>query len=352
MNKDLYEILGINRNASEDEIKKAYKKLALRYHPDRNPGNKEAEEKFKEISGAYAVLSDPSKKQQYDMYGTIDGMNPNDAGFSFEDIFKHMSGFGDMFGDFFGGSHFGRSSNSSNNAHRKAGTIKLQIPLTIYDIFNGYEHEVEYDCEMKCKECNGTGGTGIETCSHCHGTGMLTDVKRTNFGIIQQSHPCQYCGGTGQTIKNKCHNCHGTGIIKGKKKSWVKFRPGVEEGEYIIINGAGCEGKENTINGDLVAVPYYNIDNNKYRIIDGIVYERIDVNYYDCILGTELERELPSHKKVKIKIPSYSEEGTQIVLNNEGINHGKYIFIVTPKLPKYIRSTERELLEKIKKENS
>ena len=160
MTKDLYEILGIDRNASENDIKKAYKKLALKYHPDRNPGNKKAEEKFKEISGAYAVLSDPSKKQQYDMYGTIDGMNPNDAGFSFEDLFKHMSGFGDMFSDFFGGSHFNRTQ---NNVHKKAGSIKLQIPLTIYDIFNGYNHEVEYSCELRCKNCNGTGGTGVET---------------------------------------------------------------------------------------------------------------------------------------------------------------------------------------------
>lgn len=350
MTKDLYEILGINRNASENDIKKAYKKLALKYHPDRNPGDKEAEEKFKEISGAYAVLSDPSKKQQYDMYGTIDGMNPNDAGFNFEDLFKHMSGFGDMFGDFFGGGNFGRSQQSEP---RKASSIKIQIPLTITDIFNGYNHEVEYNCELRCKECNGTGGTGIETCQHCHGTGMITDVRRTGFGVIQQSHVCQYCGGSGQTIKNKCSKCNGSGIIQGKKKTWVKFRPGVAEGEWIVINGAGNEGKStSTSNGDLIAVPYYNIDKNKFRIINGTVYERIDVNYYDCILGTNVERELPSHKKVKIKVPSYSEEGTQIVLNNEGINHGKYIFIVTPKLPKYIRSTERELLEKIKKENS
>jgi len=348
--KNLYEILGLDKNASENDIKKAYKKLALKYHPDRNPGNKEAEEKFKEISGAYAVLSDPQKKQQYDMYGTIDGMDPNGAGFNFEDLFKHMSGFNDMFEDFFGGSHF---RNNQNNYATKAGSIRIQVPLSITDILNGYEHEVEYSCELKCTSCNGTGGTGIETCQHCHGTGMLTEVQHTNFGIIQQSRPCRYCGGTGQTIKNKCSKCNGTGIIHGKKKTLIKFRPGIEEGEYVTIQGAGCEGKSaNVINGDLIAIPYYNVDKNKYRIINGIVYEKIDVNYYDCILGTEIETVLPTHKKVKIRIPEYSEEGTQVILNNEGINHGKYIFVVTPKLPKYIRASERELLNKLKKENS
>ena len=353
MNKNLYDILGVSNTASEDEIKKAYKKLAIKYHPDRQGGKsdkekQEAEEKFKEIGAAYAILSDPNKRQRYDTYGTVDEDMMAGTGFDMGDLFRHMMGgfmggnFGDMFGNF----------GSQRNQPSEAQSIQVNIPLSIEDIFNGYDHEIEYDAFVKCDSCNGTGGTGVETCPHCHGTGRITEVQRTGFGIMQSTHPCNYCNGTGQIIKNKCTKCNGEGVIRKKKKCRVTFRPGVSDGEYKVFTGFGNEGKNSyTKNGNLIAVPRYNIDTNKYAITEGAVYELLDVNYYDCILGTTIERILPNKKKVNVKVPEYSKDGTQVVLNGEGIKGGKYIFIVKPKLPTYIKSKEKELLEKIRKEN-
>lgn len=350
--KDLYEILGVSRNATEDELKKAYRKLSLKYHPDRQ-GNKsdkekkEAEEKFKEISMAYSVLSDADKRNRYDRFGTIDDNMMDGSGFDMGDLFKRMmsgfGGFGDMFGDFGG----------QRNQQQEAQSIQVSIPLTIEDIFNGYDHEIEYDAYVRCDSCSGTGGTGIETCPYCHGTGRVTEVQQTGFGIMQSTHVCNHCNGTGQIIKNKCSKCNGAGVIRKKKRCRVTFSPGVSDGDYKVYSGYGNEGKNAYIkNGNLIAVPRYNIDTKKYAIADNAIYELLDVNYYDCILGATIEHTLPNKKIVKVNIPEYSKDGTQIVLNGEGIRGGKYIFIVKPKLPTYIKEKEKELLQKIKKENS
>ena len=199
--KNLYDILGVSNNASEDEIKKAYKKAAIKYHPDRQGGKsdkekQEAEEKFKEIGAAYAILSDPQKRQRYDTYGTIDEDMMAGTGFDMGDIFRHMMG-GFMGGNF--GDMFGRQRQSYPS---EAKSIQVNIPLSIEQIFNGYSHEIEYDVDYRCKDCNGAGGTGVETCPHCHGTGMITRTQQSGFGIIQHQSPCPYCNGTGKTIKN------------------------------------------------------------------------------------------------------------------------------------------------------
>lgn len=352
--KNLYDILGVSSNASEDEIKKAYKKAAIKYHPDRQGGKsdkekQEAEEKFKEIGAAYAILSDPQKRQRYDTYGTVDEDMMAGTGFDMGDLFRHMMG-GFMGGNF--GDMFGRSRQSYPS---EAKSIQVNIPLSIEQIFNGYSHEIEYDVDYRCKDCNGVGGTGVETCPHCHGTGMITRTQQSGFGIIQHQSPCPYCNGTGKTIKNKCSKCNGNGVVRGKKKCKVEFDPGVDNGEYKVYYGYGNEGKDTrTKNGNLIAVPVYNFDENKYKITDRAVYELIDVPYYDCILGTELKRKLPNGKEVTVNIPEYSKDGTQVVLKGEGIklhnsySKGNYIFIIKPKMPTYIKSEEKELLKKIK----
>ena len=351
--KNLYEILGVSQSATADEIKKAYRKLSLQYHPDRQ-GNKsdkekkEAEEKFKEIGAAYAILSDDNKRERYDRFGTVDEDMMSGTGFDLGDLFKNMmgGGFGGMFGDIFGGRQ------QRQTYETEAQSIQVHIPLSIEDIFNGYNHEIEYDIEKRCPDCGGTGGTGIETCPYCHGTGRITKVEKSSFGIIQHQSVCPHCGGTGKTIKNKCSKCGGSGTIKTKQKCKVSFRPGIGDGEYQIYQGYGCEGKDTrTKNGNLIAVARYSFDTTKYQVTDRAVYELIEIPYYNCILGTEFKHKLPSGKEVIVKVPSYSKDGTQIVLNNEGINHGKYIFIIKPKMPSYIKSEEIELLEKIKKIN-
>ena len=225
MNKDLYAILGVSKNASDDEIKKAFRKLSLKYHPDRQGGKsdkekKEAEEKMKEISAAWTVLSDPEKKRQYDMYGTYDE-NMFNGNFDFGDIFSHMNDMFSGFGDFFGR---GTNRNRNRNTGPIPGqTLKIQIPVSIDEILKGkIDRDVEYSIDVRCPNCNGEGGTGKKTCSHCHGTGMITETQRTPFGIIQNSHPCQYCHGEGTSLETVCSECHGTGF---KRKIRRKSQP-------------------------------------------------------------------------------------------------------------------------------
>jgi len=344
--KNLYEILGVNQNATADEIKKAYKKLAIKYHPDRNKGNKEAEDKFKEIGAAYAILSDEQKRARYDRFGTVDEDMMSGTGFDFSDIF------GRVFGDIFGG-HQRRESYPS-----EAQSIQVNIPLSIEDIFKGYNHEIEYTIDKRCADCGGTGGTGVETCPHCHGTGRFVKIDKGPFGIFQQEMPCPHCNATGKIIKNKCSKCNGTGLIKSKQKCKVSFSSGVKDGEYKVYQGYGCEGKDTrTKTGNLIAVARYAFDTKKYQVTDRAVYELIEVPYYDCILGTELKHKLPDGKEVTVKVPQYSKDGTQVVLSGKGLklhnnySNGDYIFIIKPKMPTYIKSEEKQLLEKIKELN-
>ena len=210
MNKDLYEILGISKNASDDEIKKAYKKLALKWHPDRQGGKsdkekKEAEEKFKDIGFAYSILSDPEKKQRYDQFGITDDQQSMGTDFDPTDLFaRFMNGFGgfsdgDPFADF-----FGRGKRQQNRGPEKGQSIQMNIQVGIEEILKGVHRDIEYDIFVRCPKCNGTGGEGVQTCPHCHGTGMISEIQRGPYGIIQNMHPCPYCNGTGETIKNKC----------------------------------------------------------------------------------------------------------------------------------------------------
>lgn len=350
MNKDLYEILGVSHNASADEIKKAYKKLAVKYHPDRNKGSKEAEDKFKEIGAAYAILSDEQKRAKYDRFGNVDEDMMSGTGFDFADIFGKFfhGGFGDIFGE----------QQRRETYPTEAQSIQVNIPLSIEDIFKGYDHEIEYTIDKRCPDCGGTGGTGVETCPHCHGTGRFIKVDKSPFGIFQQEMACPYCNATGKIIKNKCSKCNGTGTVKVKQKCKVSFRSGIKDGEYQVYYGYGCEGKDaRTKTGNLIAVARYAFNTSKYQVTDRAVYELLEVPYYNCILGTEIKHKLPDGKEVTVKVPQYSKDGTQVVLNGEGLklhnsySNGDYIFIIKPKMPTYINTEEKELLEKIKKIN-
>ena len=357
--KDLYEILGLKRNASDNDIKKAYKKLALKYHPDRQGGKSEsekkaAEEKFKEIGFAYSILSDPEKKQRYDQFGITDEQQQMSGGFDPSEIFKHfMGGFGSMFEDdddspF--GSFFGRGRQQQQRGPQKGQSIRMQIPVSIEEICTGVHRDIEYDIQAKCSSCNGKGGDGVETCSHCHGTGMITETQQYGFSIIQNSHPCQYCKGTGKTIKHKCSKCNGTGFEKKSVKVSVNIPAGFENGYQSMFNGKGYESKDGGPAGDLLLDFIYQYDNTKYSIQGNTIYEIINVPYYDCILGCEKEVVLPNKEKIKIIIPEYAKDNT-LVPTSKRFGIKSYCYVVKVQMPGYIRKTEREYLEKIKKEN-
>lgn len=352
MNKDLYSILGVNRNASQDEIKKAFRKLSLKYHPDRQNGKsdkekQEAEEKFKEIAFAYSILSDESKKHQYDVYGTTDdsGMSGGFDDFDLGSFFQRFSGFGDFFGHHDNFAH--------QNSQPKGENVFIKIPVSLDEIMDGIDRDIEYEINARCEKCSGTGGDGVETCSHCHGTGMITETQRFGYGVMQNTRQCPYCGGTGKIIKHKCSNCNGTGFIKKKVKIHIK-QNNIISGTQMNFAGKGSESKISSLqNGDLYVQFAYVYDSSKYAIQGYDIYENLKIPYYDCIIGKTMECTLPNKEKVTIKIPPYSDNGTAITINNKGIGkRGKYIFIVSVKMPKYVKDNEIKLLKELQKINS
>ena len=352
VNKDYYEILGVSRSATEDEIKKSYKKLALRYHPDRLAGKsdaekKEAEEKFKEINEAYSVLSDANKRAHYDRFGSMDGMDGwqegGDPFQGFGDFFEHFHGFGDFFGD-----SNGRRGNSQRGPE-PGKSIQVNFGVDIETIFKGGSQTVEYDIEARCSHCNGEGGEGVEVCPHCHGTGMYTEVKRTAFGTASTTRPCPYCQGQGKTVKKKCSHCGGTGFERKHKSVNVTIPVGVQNGQQVRYAGSGYESQDpHGQNGDLIINFVYNYDTNKYAIKGNTVYELVDIPYYECILGADKKVTLPSGETVSYKVPEYTQDGSQIVLKGKGLHGSNYILIVKVKMPTYVKEQDKELLKKIK----
>lgn len=363
--KDLYNILGVSRSASEDEIKKAFRKLSLKYHPDRQKDKsdaekKEAEEKFKEISQAYSVLSDKDKKQQYDTLGTIDGESQMGGGgfdpfAGFSSAFSHFGGMGSsMFDDF-----FGNSRGRSQRQQKEPGTsIRLDVNVTIDEIVNGkVDREIEYQIQSRCPHCNGKGGSDVTICPDCNGTGMVTTTQRTAFGMVQNTHPCTKCHGTGQIIKNKCPHCNGTGFISKKQKVHIKLDK-IRHGQKMMYKGMGYESKYPDMpTGDLQIMLKYNYDTSKYAVTDNEIYEKVVLPYYDCILGCTYEHTLPNGEKRTVTIPECTQEGTAITIMGNRFSSSRpamfngyeYKLIINIAMPKKINAEEKELLNKIKK---
>lgn len=265
--RDYYEVLGVDKNASADELKKAYRKLALKYHPDRNPGDKEAEEKFKEAAEAYDVLSNPDKKAKYDQFGH--NMGPegfpgggaysySGAGMSMEDIFS-------MFGDIFGGGGagfggFGGAAGGRRGPHRRqrrGSDLRIRVKMTLEDIANGVNKTLKIPTLMKCEHCDGTGaanGNSFSTCPHCHGTGEITEVQHTIFGPQQSRVICPTCEGSGKVIKDSCQYCKGEGVEKRDQQLSFNIPAGVEDGQTLTVKGRGNAPIHGGINGDLLVV--------------------------------------------------------------------------------------------------
>lgn len=343
--KDLYEILGISRDASEKEIKTAYRKAALRTHPDRQQGKtdeekKKAESEFKEISKAYEILSDKEKKMKYDRFGIID-----------DDINGgHAGGFDpfEQFADFFKG--FGGGHTRQYSAEPEPGTnIQMRIILNIEDIYNGCTKKVKYTRNKRCHTCHGEGGEGKEQCKYCGGSGMYTKVERTPFGYNSMSSPCPYCHASGYMVKHICKDCQGTGFEKEEKIITVEFKPGTKNNNGIVFHNEGNESSSKYgKNGHFIAVAQWDFDTDKYYVDDYDVYEKVFIPWNICIAGGKFKFVLPDGSEKNIDIKECTPPGKHLRLKNKGINgKGDYYLIVEYKVPDKLSKKEKDILGKL-----
>jgi molecular chaperone DnaJ len=294
--RDYYEVLGVSKSASEQEIKKAYRKLALKYHPDKNPDDKTAEGKFKEAAEAYEVLSKPEKRKRYDQFGhagmsgAAGGGGFGGAGMSMDDIFEH---FGDIFGGGFGGGFggFGGAGNTGRRRVNKGSSIRIRVKLTLSEIVNGVEKKINVNKYVSCDCCSGTGaanGSSYSTCSTCGGSGQVRRVQQSFLGQIQTTSTCPNCGGDGKTIEQKCNNCSGNGIVKGDEVVSVKIPAGVSNGMQLSVSGKGNAAARGGINGDLIVVVEEIPHEKLNRDGDNLLYD-LYISFPEAILGTEIQ---------------------------------------------------------------
>ena len=310
--RDYYEVLGVGKNASKDEIKKAYRRLSKQYHPDLNK-EANATEKFKEIQEAYEVLSDDQKKARYDQFGHEDptqGFGGGGAGFD------GFGGFEDIFNSFFGGG--GRRRDP--NAPRQGADLQYTMTLSFEEAVFGTETTIEIPKEEECDTCKGSGakpGTKPETCSHCNGTGQLNVEQNTPFGRIVNRRVCQHCSGTGKIIKNKCGTCHGKGSVKKRNKIQIKVPAGVDDGQQLRVPGKGEPGINGGPAGDLYVV--FQIRPHEFFERDGDdIYCEMPITFAQAALGDEIE--VPTmHGKVKLKVPAGTQTGTRFRLKGKGV---------------------------------
>jgi molecular chaperone DnaJ len=367
--RDYYEVLGISKDASDDEIKKAYRQQAIKYHPDRNPGNKEAEEKFKEAAEAYDVLRDPEKRQRYDQFGPegVNGaggfggfggsanMNMDDIFSMFGDIFGGHSGFGGGFSGFGGG---GRRQ----QAQFRGSDLRLKVRLSIQEIATGVTKKFKVKKDICCSHCHGTGaedGSIGETCSTCHGTGYITHTTQSIFGMMQTQGVCPTCGGEGKVIKNKCHVCNGEGVVKGEEVVEIKIPAGVAEGMVVNVPGKGNAGKRNGIDGNIQV--YIEQEENKILIRDGndLIFNLL-LDFPTAALGGTAEISTIDGSKVKVKIDSGTQPGKTLRLRGKGLpavkgygrGVGDLIVNISVYIPQTLSKDERNALEAMRESDN
>lgn len=350
--RDYYEVLGIEKSASADEIKRAYRKLAGKYHPDRNPGDKSAEEKFKEIGEAYEVLSDSDKKARYDQFG-FQGVDPNFGGGQDFDGFGGFGGFGDfgdIFGDFFGG---GRRSTTRNGPSR-GENVAVRVEVTFEEAAFGVEKEVSVPRIENCAACSGTGSAdGVtETCSYCRGSGQVRTTQNIMGMAIQSTATCPQCNGRGKVIKNPCQTCKGKGKVRRTQKVKVNIPAGIDHGQSARVRGEGCVGNNGGPAGDLLV----EISIKRHPIFkrDGTeVYCEIPITFTQAALGAEIE--IPTlDGKVKYEIPEGTQTGKEFVLAGKGIprvndprRRGNHHFFVVVETPTKLTREQKDLLRQL-----
>ncbi|MFA7636321.1 MAG: molecular chaperone DnaJ [Monoglobales bacterium] len=345
--RDYYEVLGVDKSASADEIKKAYRKLAKQYHPDLHPGDKEAEEKFKELSEAYEHLSDPQKKANYDQFG-----HDGPQGFGGAGGFGGFGGFDDIseiFGSFFGG---GRSSARRNGPVRGRDVEVVEV-VSFEEAAFGVTREINYSHIENCPDCGGSGakkGTSPETCSNCSGSGQVRTVQRTPFGQFQTTQPCSACNGSGKIIKEKCPTCDGKGKVRRKVTEKVNIPSGIDDGQTISVSGKGDAGSRGGPSGDL----YVTVHIRPHAIFERqgtSVLCSIPITFVQAALGAEID--VPTiHGKVKMTIPEGTQPNTEFRLRGKGIPHlgtktpgDQYVTIIV-EVPKNLNSEQKETLQK------
>ncbi len=326
--RDYYEVLGVDKNASADDIKRAYRKLAVKYHPDKNPDNKEAEEKFKEAAEAYSVLSDADKKARYDQFGHagVEGAGPDfSGGFgNLNDILNDLFGgaFGGGFGGFggFGGGFGGARGGQRQQRVYRGRDIRVRVKLTLEEIAKGVEKEISIEKSVPCTECGGKGAknsSDIKTCSACNGTGQVQRVANSIFGQTVTYSTCQQCGGEGKVVTNPCRSCGGTGLVRKRETIKVKIPAGVEAGMQLTIQGEGHAAKNNGINGDLLVVIEEQEHQDLKREGNNLYYTKV-ISLPDAILGAEVE--VPClDGPYKIKVDAGTQSGTVVRLRNKGL---------------------------------
>lgn len=359
MNKrDYYEVLGVSRSASADEIKKAYRKVALQYHPDRNPGDKAAEEKFKEAAEAYEVLSNPEKKSAYDRYGHqgVKGAGSGSAGggMRMEDIFEH---FGDVFSDFGFDSFFGgRGRGRSQQRGVRGSNLRIRVKLTMQEMAEGVRKNIIVKKYAACNVCNGTGArdsSSFDTCPSCHGTGHITRVTSTFLGQMQTSQTCPTCQGAGRTITAKCTNCRGEGREYREEKLQIEIPAGVHDGIQLSMSGKGNAGERGGPPGDLIIQIEEVPDEHLKREGNDVIYE-LYLNIADAAMGTKVDVPTIDGKKARIKIEPGTQAGTMLRLKGKGFpalngyGHGDQIIHVNVWTPKHLSAEEKKLMEKLR----
>ena len=346
--RDYYEVLGVQKNASDDELKKAFRKMAKQYHPDIHPGDKDAEAKFKEINEAYDVLSDPQKRANYDQFG-FDGPQGFGGG-TYQGGFDGFSGFGDIFDTFFGGGA-GRQTRNPN-APQRGNDLRVDLKISFEEAAFGCQKEIEVLREEECDVCHGSGakeGTSPETCPICHGSGQVRTQQNTIFGSFASTRPCDRCRGTGKIIKEPCSRCNGKGRIRRKRKINVTIPAGINEGQAINLHGEGEQGKKGGSAGDLY-VRITITPHDKFVRRGSDIFLDFDIDYPKAVLGGEVQ--IPTLEgAVSLKIPEGTQPGTRFRIKNQGIvyintqSKGDMYVTVNIQVPKRLTNKQKDLLK-------
>ena len=361
--RDYYEVLGVEKTATDDEIKVAYRKIAIKYHPDRNPGNKEAEEKFKEAAEAYDVLHDAQKRQQYDQFG-FDG--PAGAGgfggfggaggFSMDDIF---SMFGDVFGGHSGGfGGFGGFGGGRQRPQYRGSDLRLKVRLSLQEVATGVTKKFKVKKDVTCSHCHGSGaegGSGTETCPTCHGQGVVVKTVRTMLGMMQTQTECPTCHGEGSVIKNKCHECSGSGIVKGEEVVEINIPAGVAEGMVVNVQGKGNAGPRQGTKGNIQVLVEEEPNDTFIRDEQDVIYNLL-LDFPTATLGDEIEIPTIEGTKVKIKIEPGTQPGKTLRLRGKGLpavqgygtGKGDLVVNVSVYIPTTLSKDEKAMVEKMR----
>ena len=365
--RDYYEVLGVDKSASAEDIKKAYRKMAIKYHPDKNPGDKEAEEKFKEAAEAYSILSDADKKARYDQFGHagVDGAAPDfSGGFgNLNDILNDLFGgaFGGGFGGFsgFGGGFGGQRGQRQQRVYR-GRDIRVRVKLTLEEIAKGVEKEISIEKNVPCTECGGKGAknsSDIKTCPACQGTGQVQRVVNSFLGQTVTYSTCQQCGGEGKIISNPCRSCNGTGLVRKRETIKVKIPAGVEAGMQLTLQGEGHAAKNNGINGDLLVVIEEHEHANLKREGNNLYYTKV-ISVVDAMLGAEVS--IPClDGEYKIKVDAGTQSGEVVRLRGRGLpsvngygGTGDLYVKIAVWIPKKLSREDKDIVESLRNKES